>query len=277
MEEPTAAPVEESAGPADLALYVSSVVDPAAASMFYTAQAGQHLVSVNVIVDNQSGEAVSINPLNATLVDSQGLLHSAELGAAEDQAQIATMDLHPGERIQGWITFSVEDGSTPAKVKYELDMFSGQHLEADVGAAVPTFELFSGEIVAPRLGDTGSAGGYTLMAEQVVDPAPTSSFFTPTAGYRLVSVNALVRNESGSDALSVNPLYFYLVDDYGFVYAAELGSSDLGQIDTLDVASGEAVKGYVSFQVPEGRVPLYLRFATDLWGEGEPLVAGLQE
>jgi hypothetical protein len=37
VEEPTAAPVEESAGPSDLALYVSSVVDPAAASMFYTA------------------------------------------------------------------------------------------------------------------------------------------------------------------------------------------------------------------------------------------------
>jgi hypothetical protein len=277
VEEPTAAPVEESAGPSDLALYVSSVVDPAAASVFYTAQAGQHLVSLNVIVDNQSGEAVSINPLNATLVDSQGLLHSAELGAAEDQAQIATMDLYPGERIQGWITFAMEDGSTAAKVKYELDMFSGEHLEAEVGAAVPAFELFSGQIASPHLGETGSAGGYTLMAEEVVDPAPTSSFFSPAAGSRLVSVSALVRNESGSEALSVNPLYFYLVDDYGFVYGAELGSSDLGQIDTMDVASGEAVKGYVSFQVPEGRVPLYLRFATDFWGEGEPLVAGLQE
>jgi hypothetical protein len=68
-----------------------------------------------------------------------------------------------------------------------------------------------------------------------------------------------------------------MIDNLGFVYDAELGSSDLGQIDVLDLSSGEAAKGYVTFEIPDCRSPLYIRYVTDFWGFEEPLVAGLNQ
>jgi hypothetical protein len=268
---------EEPPQPSGPAIYALAIVDPSPPGMFYTVQPGTRLVSVELVFDNQSPDAISVNPLYATLVDDQGLVHTAELAASDDYPQIATVSLYPGERIRGWVSFAVEDGSSPARIKYELDMFTGELVEAPIGPTLSEPELapFAPVISAPRLGDVSTVAGYSLSADEVVDPAPPSSFFSPDTGYHLVSVRIFLRNESATDPLSVNPLYCFLVDNHGFVYAAELGSSDLGQIDTVDIATGEAARGYVSFQVPDDRTPLYVRYSTDFWEAGEPLVAGL--
>ena len=275
-----AATIEEAAPqPSPLSIYVVDVVDPSSPGMFYTAQAGMHLVSVRVLIDNQSQDVISVNPLNSTLVDDQGLVHTSELAASDELAQITALDLYPGERIAGWVSFALEDGSVPARLKYELNMFTGDLIEASIAADMPEPALgpFSGSISAPRLGDVSTASGYSLTAEEVVDPSSPSSFFTPAEGTRLVSVKILLRNESATDALSVNPFYCFLVDDNGFVYSTELGASDLGQIDTVDLGLGEAARGYVTFQVPSDRAPLYVRFSTDFWGGDQPLLVGVQE
>jgi hypothetical protein len=260
-------------------LYAIAVVDPSPPGMFYSPQSGTHLVSIELVIDNQSSQPVSVNPLYATLVDDQGLVHAAQLAATDEYPQLDTLGLYPGERIRGWVSFPVEDGSSPSRVKYELGMFSGEYLEAsiDASAAEPQWQPVAPSLQAQHLGEVHTLSGYSLSALEVVDPAPASGFFTSTEGHHLVSVKVLLRNESAADPLSVNPLYCVLVDDYGFVHSAELGASDLGQIDTLDVATGEAAQGYVSFQLPDGRIPLYVRYSTDFWGMDEPLMAGLSE
>jgi len=255
-----------------------NVVDPDEPGMFYSAEEGKHLVSVEVVIENYSGESISVNPLHTTLIDSQGLAYMPELGASETHDQINTLDLFPGERISGWISFKIEDGSPPSKIKYEVDMWTGEVVEADLSqiSAMPEWTLFTLAVQLPSLGEASSVAGYSLSALSVVDPSQPGVLYTPEEGLRLISIEIIVRNESGAESLSVNPLYAYLVDNYGFVYAVELGSSDLGQIDTLDLAVGEAAKGYVTFEVPERHSALYIRYVTDYWGDADPLTVGLR-
>ena len=277
--EATPAIIEAAPALAEPSIYAVDTVDPSSPGMFYTAQTGMHLVSVRVLIDNQSQDVISVNPLNATLVDDQGLVHTSELAASDEFGQIAALDLLPGERVAGWISFALEDGSVPARLKYELNMFTGDFVETSIGTTMAEPELapFSGSVSAVHLGDVSTVSGYSLTAEELVDPSTPSIFFTPAEGFRLVSVRILLRNESATDALSVNPLYCFFVDDNGFVYSAELGASDLGQIDSVDLGLGEAARGYVTFQVPSGREPLYVRFSTDFWGGEQPLLVGLQD
>jgi len=216
---------------------------------------------------------------SATLVDDQGIVHLPELGASDQYGQIRTLDLFPGERIKGWISFAIEDGSFVAKLKYELDIWTGDIIEAKLGdtPSEPQWELYAPALTAPNLGDIHTLSGYSITAEALFDPALPSSFYNVVEGTRLVAVHILVRNVSGAESLSVNPLYCSLVDGFGFVYEAELGATDLGQIDTLDLATGEAAQGYVAFQIPADRNPLYIRYSTDFWGFDEPLLVGLSE
>ena len=83
-------------------------------------------------------------------------------------------------------------------------------------------------------------------------------FYTPKQGYKLVAVEIVLGNVSGSEALSVNPLYTYLVDSNGFVYDAELGGKD-DQINTIDLAIGEKAKGWVTFTIPENASPFSIK------------------
>ena len=280
MDEPlpTEPPAQEVVEEAKILFYGVSVVDPDEPGMFYTAEEGKHLVSIEVVIENDSGEVISVNPLNTTLIDNQGLAYMSELGSSENLAQIDTLDLFPGEKIRGWISYKIEDGSVPAKIKYELDMWTGEIIEAELSqlSSMPEWSPITPVLQFPGLGETSTIAGYSLSALSVVDPAQPGVLYSAKEGVRLISVEIMARNESSSDTLSVNPLYAYLVDDFGFVYAAELGASDLGQIDTLDLAEGEAAKGYVTFEVPQEHSALYVRYVTDFWGDSDPLVAGLK-
>jgi hypothetical protein len=189
------------------------------------------------------------------------------------------LDLYPDERVQGWIPFTLEDGAIPAKLKYELNVFNGETVEVDLSGTleIVDWEPIQPSLDAPSLGDTNIVFGYSLAALSVVDPLSPGILYTPKDGVHLVSIEILVKNEDASDTLSSNPLYLIMIDNLGFVYDAELGSSDLGQIDVLDLSSGEAAKGYVTFEIPDCRSPLYIRYVTDFWGFEEPLVAGLNQ
>jgi len=113
---------------------------------------------------------------------------------------------------------------------------------------------------APQyLGDAVNGAGFGLAAISVQDPATPGMFYQPQPGSRLVAVEVIVSN-AGSETVSVNPLYTSLVDVDGFVYEAELAARD-GQIDTLDLAPGERVRGWVAFTIPENAQPAGIRYA----------------
>ncbi|MBT2440309.1 DUF4352 domain-containing protein [Streptomyces sp. ISL-36] len=80
---------------------------------------GGDFTSVTVTITNNSTEKISVNPLYFTITDSIGEKHQAQLG--EDEKQIDTMDLAPGEKATGVITG--EGSFTPKYVTYVDGMF----------------------------------------------------------------------------------------------------------------------------------------------------------
>lgn len=262
--EPTAVPAAPAATEAFLgdvieangiSLAALSVQDPAPAGMLYKAKDGKKLVAVEVIVGNLSDDKINVNPLNASLIDEGGFAYQTELAGVDDQ--IASLFLDKGERARGWIAFEVPADAKPAGIKYKPSLFGGDVVQAPLTAppAGHTAIQPSAAHTPPqlvKLGEATEANGISLSAVQVNDPAPAGVLYKAKDGTRLVSVEVVLGNTS-AEKVGSNALYFFLVDSNGFVYAAELAGTD-SQIDTIDLAKGEKVKGLIAFTVPAGAV-----------------------
>jgi hypothetical protein len=246
-----------------------SVQDPATPGMLYESTSGKKLIAVEIIVSNLSDNVIGINPLNATLVDAEGFTYDLELGGRDNQ--LSTVDLNPGERVKGMVAFEVPEKAVAASIKYAIESFGGKTLQARLtpapeGHAVIPEPPLTPIDPLPKLGDVVENFGYSLSAGTVEDPATPGMLYTSRNNYKLVAVEITLGNVSGDEALSVNPLYTYLVDSNGFVYAAELGGRD-DQIDTGDLGVGEKTKGWVSFTIPEDATPASIKYQTKVFSE----------
>lgn len=254
-----------------------SVHDPAEPGLIYSPKEGTKLVAVEIIVSNISGDMLGVNPLNATLVDSEGFTYQTELGGVDEQ--IPTLDIFAGEKVRGFIAFQVPENATPASIKYSLDFMGNKVLKASLmppsEGHEPVLETSSDEPAQelPKLGEEVQRFGYTLTATTVEDPATPGILFTPRESYRLVAVEIILGNVD-NDEFSVNPLNSYLIDADGFVYAVELGGSN-DQIDTTKLGTGEKVKGWVAFNIPEDATPAGIRYQTNY--SSDYLYTGLGE
>jgi hypothetical protein len=77
-------------------------------------------------------------------------------------------------------------------------------------------------------------------------------------------VEVIVGNNS-NNSLSVNPLYFTLLDSEGFTYQTELMGRD-AQISTLNLSTGEKVKGWISFEVQANAIPESIKVDVEIFG-----------
>jgi len=237
--EPTTAPTDTSE-PQPLYLgdiveqygYLLSAVtveDPTTPGILYEPESGKKLVAVEIVVGNVSGETLSVNPLNATLLDSEGFTYEPELGGRE--GQIVTIDLSPGEKARGWIAFEVPEEATVASIKYAVETFGSKVLQTSLtpppDGYVPNTEALSILPPSPEagFGDVFEQYGYSLSATTVEDPTAPGMLYEAKEGKKLVAVEIVVGNVSG-ETLSVNPLHATLVDSNGFVYQAELAGRD---------------------------------------------------
>jgi hypothetical protein len=290
--EPTAEPIEASTDtPEPQPVYLGDLVeqygymlsaiaveDPTTPGMFYEPESGKKLVAIEVIVGNASGETLSVNPLNATLVDSEGFTYQTELAGRD--GQIVTVDLGPGEKARGWIAFEVPEGAIPASIKYAVETFGSRVLQASLTQPpegyVPDTEALSAVPPEPeaKLGDVFEQYGYSLSATAVEDPTTPGMLYEAQTGYKLVAVEMVVGNVSG-ETLSVNPLYVVLADSNGFVYQPELAGRD-GQIATVDLNAGEKAKGWVAFSIPEGATPASVKYVVEMFSD-KFLQAGLTQ
>ena len=109
------------------------IADPAEPGFLYTAEAGKRLVAVEVLLSNNSGELLRVNPLYAELLDSDGFVYQAELGGSAEQ--IGVVELLPGEKVRGWIAFKAPDAATLKSLRYALDVFGAQTLQVELTAA----------------------------------------------------------------------------------------------------------------------------------------------
>lgn len=108
-----------------------TVEDPATPGILYTPIEGSKLIAVEIVVANISGEQISVNPLHSYLVDTSGYVYSVELGGRDGQLEL--VDLNAGERVKGWVAFTVPEEAQAESIKYELGVFSSQFLQAGAG------------------------------------------------------------------------------------------------------------------------------------------------
>jgi hypothetical protein len=106
-------------------LSATAVEDPSTPGMFYEPVDGYKLVAVEIVIGNVSiDEALSVNPLSTVLVDDRGFVYDVELGARDEQ--IATLDLGKGEKVKGWVAFTIPENAVPASIKFVVNMFSDE-------------------------------------------------------------------------------------------------------------------------------------------------------
>jgi hypothetical protein len=247
-----------------------SVEDPAKKpGMFYQAETGKKLVAIEIVVANVSGDTLSANPLGASLIDSDGFSYALELAGVDNQ--LATTDLNQGEKVQGWVAFKIPENAKPASLKYETSILGGITLQTSLtpapeGHAQPT-EAAAKASQPPEtfLGDAVEFNGYALSGITVQDPAAPGMLYTAKADKKLIAVEVIISNVSG-DPLLINPLSLTLVDARGFTYQAELGGVD-NQLDTLNLAAGEKVRGWVAFETPKDAEAAGVKYAPDLFGD----------
>lgn len=250
-------------------LSVIAVEDPTTPGRLYEPKPGKKLVAVDLIVGNVSGEALSVNPLYAALLDTEGFLYEPEL-AGRDQ-QILTVHLMYGEKARGWVAFELPEAAIPASIKYATRAFAGEALQVGLteppeGHAPDTraLSIVPTEPLA-KLGDVVEQYGCSLSGTTLEDPTVPGRLYTPRQGYKLVAVEVVLENVSVPE-FSVNPLYAILIDSSGFVYKAELGGRE-GQIATVHLNAGEKVRGWVAFEVPAGATPTTLKYVVDTFSD----------
>ena len=230
-----------------------NVEDPAIPGPIYQAESGKKLVAVELVVGNISGTGITVNPLNATLLDTDGFTYRPVLGGREGQIEL--VNLGPGERVRGWISFNIPNAGKPNGIKYNASLAG----TLQTGLAPSQGGQTTVQLPAwtppklPKLGDVVEQDGYSLTAATVEDPAKPGVIFRPEKGKRLLAVEAVVGNVSGAK-ITVNPLNATLVDADGFLYKPTLGGR-YGQIELVELNPGEKVKGWISFQIPPGAKP----------------------
>ena len=90
---------------------------------------GGDYTSVLITVTNESDENVSVNPLYFYIVDTDGTKHDTISGLGEDENQIDTVTLSPGQNASGTVT--AEGALEAESVEFEEDLF-GEAIVAEV-------------------------------------------------------------------------------------------------------------------------------------------------
>jgi hypothetical protein len=101
-----------------------------------------------------------------------------------------------------------------------------------------------------KVGDTAKTSGWEVTVYGVMDPwTSTNQFETPTAGNRFVQVDTQVRNTKSSQQTWSSLLSFKLLDSANRSYNVTSTTAQPGPPDG-QVGGGEALRGFVSFEVP---------------------------
>lgn len=125
----------------------------------------------------------------------------------------------------------------------------------------------------PMLGDIVENHGYFLSAITLEDPASRPGrFYEPEQGKKLVAVEFVLGNISGNPTSS-NVLNTTLVDADGFTYVVELASVE-EQFGLFDLGTGEKVRGWAGFIIPEDAKPASIKYEVG-GSSGQTLQTGL--
>ena len=105
----------------------------------------------------------------------------------------------------------------------------------------------------PEVGTAVEAGGsiYTVNGVQDPGPEPEDEFFGPEEGNRWIVLDITQEASGGQD--SAGPWDFKVQDEAGFLYDWTFGEAE-PEFPSIELADGQRVRGYLTFEVPEDAV-----------------------
>ena len=116
----------------------------------------------------------------------------------------------------------------------------------------------------PPIGTTVEAGGSSYTVNELRDPAP-AGIFGVDAGKRLVAVD--VTQVGVNDADRYSPDRFFIQDADGYVYDEDFRATSIEpRFGSGELATGQRVRGWVSFQVPAQAVLAAVLVETEWFG-----------
>lgn len=190
-----------------------------------------------------------------------------------DPVQAARMSTPAGKsrRVPLWVKIAI-----PVVVVIGLASAGGDDSGKDVQVSgpAPTSEAATAPTATPAAGDrpvgaTAKTGNLDVTVFGVTDPQPAPSRFEqPKAGFRFVAVDVQVANKSNRQERFSSILGFSLLDSSNRKYDAEFLSSLTPGPPEGEIPPGEAIRGFVVFQVPESATGLRFRVQGNLTAAG---------
>jgi hypothetical protein len=131
-DAPVIGKVGETLAQGDYRLTVTKVDSAASFGSFARADVGKKLVAVEVIIESADNDGVSVNPMYASLKDSDGYEYNDTFG--QEPALKSQNDLPRGEKVRGWLTFEVPDEAKGLMFTYQPITFENDvRLRFDLG------------------------------------------------------------------------------------------------------------------------------------------------
>lgn len=112
-------------------LEAQAIEDPSSGGALFTPVAGFRLVAVEIVVGNVSGDLITTNPLNATLVDTDRFVYTAEVFGRDDAMDLT--DLEAGLKTKGWVSFLIPENAEIESLKYQISGFPNIVIETGLG------------------------------------------------------------------------------------------------------------------------------------------------
>ena len=115
------------------------------------------------------------------------------------------------------------------------------------------------------IGTTVEAGGSSYTLNEVMDPAPVGVFGVD-AGKRLVALD-ITQVGMSDGGTHYNPLSFEVQDADGYVYSSGIADAEVGpRFGSGELASGQIVRGWVVFELPESAGLVSVLTRPDVFG-----------
>ena len=215
---------------------------------------GNRFVAVDVTQISVE-DGVRFSYLDFSVQDADGYVYSHDRGA-DINPDFGYGSLASGQRVRGWVSFQIPEDATLVRVLAEGAGFGAQMttiadltvaaLEESDGAtetapvATPTDQI--------PIGSTVRFEGSSYIVHEVRDPVPPG-YSGVDEGNRFVAVD--VTQISVEDGVRFSYLDFSVQDADGYVYSHDRGADINPDFGYGSLASGQRVRGWVSFQIPE--------------------------
>jgi hypothetical protein len=126
--------------------------------------------------------------------------------------------------------------------------FSVTNTAAPVSTAIPAPTNTPASSSLAKVGEPVTQEGYQLTVTNV-EFSNAYGYASATAGMHFLAVEILIVSDAASN-VNVNPFYATVKDSDGYSYTSYLMGKDPALTSQNDLAQGDKMRGWVTFQVP---------------------------